>query len=158
MKPYLFFVAVVLILVFPFTSYAAEEFASPKEAEILVGKAIKHIKLVGKDKAYSDFTEKKPGWVDRDLYVVVYDFQGKVQAHGQNPKMVGKDLIDLTDIDGKLFVQERVLLSKSCQMGKFWQDYKFVDPITKRVLPKSMYCERMEETAVCAGVYKRLKN
>lgn len=131
----------------------AEEFATAKEAEAMVGKAIGHIKKNGKEKAYADFTDKKPGWVDRDLYVVVYDLNGKVLAHGQNSKQVGKDLIGMQDADGKEFVKERVELTKS--KGKFWQDYKFTDPLTKKILPKSMYCEKLEDTAVCSGIYKR---
>lgn len=133
-------------------SWAADEFASAKEAEAVVGKAVAHIKTAGKDKAYADFTDKKPGWVDRDLYVVVYDLKGTVRAHGQNAKMVGKDLIDLKDADGKAFVKERVELAQA--KGKFWHDYKFTDPISKKILPKSMYCEKLEDTAVCAGIYK----
>lgn len=134
-------------------SALAEEFATAKEAEAMVAKAVKHIGAAGKPKAYGDFTDKSAGWTDRDLYVVVYDLDGKVLAHGQNAKMVGKELIDLKDADGKAFVRERVDLTKS--KGKFWHDYKFTDPVTKKVLPKSMYCERQDETAVCAGVYKR---
>lgn len=134
-------------------AFAAEEFAAPKEAESMVQKAVSHIRAGGKDKAYGDFTAKAPGWVDRDLYVVVYDLSGKVLAHGQNPKMVGKELIDLKDPDGKAFVKERVDLAKG--KGKFWHDYKFTDPVSKKVLPKSAYCEKLDETVVCAGVYKR---
>jgi cytochrome c len=131
----------------------AEKYATPPEAEAMVAKAVAHIKSAGASKAFDDFTSKKAPWADRDLYVVVYDLQGKVLAHGQNSKMVGKDLIDLQDPDGKEFVRERVTLAKS--KGKFWQDYKFTDPVTKKILPKSMYCEKVDETAVCAGVYKR---
>ena len=32
--------------------------------------------------------------------------------------------------------------------------YKFTDPVTKKVLPKSMYCERLDDTVVCGGIYK----
>lgn len=131
----------------------AEEYGTAKEAEALVGKAITHIKSDGKDAAYADFTGKKSGWVDRDLYVVVYGLDGTVLAHGQNSKQVGKNLIGFKDSDGKEFVKERVELAKS--KGKFWQDYKFTDPVTKKILPKSMYCEKLEDTAVCAGIYKR---
>lgn len=134
-------------------AFAAGEFGTNAEAEALVAKAVAHIKADGKDKAYADFTDKKPGWVDRDLYVVVYDLNGKVLSHGQNPKQVGKDLLEIKDPDGKEFVKERVQLAKS--KGKFWHDYKFTDPVTKKVLPKSMYCEKLDDTAVCAGVYKR---
>lgn len=132
---------------------AAEQYATAPEAEAMVKKAVAHIKSAGADKAYADFSAKKAPWADRDLYVVVYDLNGTVRAHGQNAKMVGKDLIDLKDADGKEFVRERVELTKS--KGKFWHDYKFTDPVTKKVLPKSMYCEKADDTAVCAGIYKR---
>lgn len=130
----------------------ASEYASPRDAELLVSKAIAAIKA-NQQKTYDEITAKDTKWIDRDLYPVVYDLQGKVLAHGQNPKQVGKELIDMKDPDGKLFVKERVDLAQS--KGKFWQDYKFTDPLTKKILPKQMYCEKLEDTVVCAGVYKR---
>jgi cytochrome c len=141
-----------LLLALTQTVYAKDEFASPKEAEAMVGKAVAAIKA-GKAKTYEEITKKDAKWVDRDLYVTVYDMTGKVLAHGANEKMVGKDLIELKDPDGKAFVKERMELAKS--KGKFWQDYKFTDPLTKKVLPKQMYCEKLDDSAVCAGVYKR---
>lgn len=134
-------------------SLCAAEFGTTKEAEAMVAKAVSHIKSAGKEKAYADFTGKKAGWVDRDLYIAIYDLNGKVLAHGQNEKQVGKELIGMQDADGKEFVKERVELAKS--KGKFWHDYKFTDPVTKKILPKSMYCEKVDDTAVCAGIYKR---
>jgi len=134
-------------------AFGAEQYATAKDAEAMVAKAVKYIETAGPDTAYADFTGKKPGWVDGDLYVVVYDFNGKVLAHGANSKLVGKDMLDVKDANGKAFVQERVSLAKS--KGKFWQDYMFSDPITKKLLPKSMYCEKQGNTAVCAGIYKR---
>ena len=55
-------------------------------------------------------------------------------------------------MDGKPFVKERVELAKS--KGTFWQDYKFTNPVTKKIEPKQMYCERLDDTAVCGGIYK----
>jgi cytochrome c len=132
---------------------ATAEFGTAKEAEAMTNKAVAHIKAVGADRAYQDFTNKAPGFVDRDLYVVVYSLEGLVLAHGQIPKMVGKDLIELRDADGKAFVRERVDLAKA--KGRFWHDYMFTDPVTRKVLPKSTFCERVESTAVCVGIYKR---
>jgi cytochrome c len=142
---------VVLGLVFASSTFAAE-FASAKEAEAMVVKAVAAIKA-DPQKAYSEITAKDPKWVDRDLYPVVYDLKGKVLAHGQNAKQVDKDLIELKDPDGKAFVKERVDLAMS--KGKFWHDYKFTDPVTKKALPKQAYCEKLGETVVCAGIYKR---
>jgi cytochrome c len=148
----LFKIAVVGFVFSPLNIFA-EEFGTAKDAESLVTKAIAHIKSVGSDAAYADFTGKKPEWIVNDVYVVVYSLKGIPLAHGQNPKQVGKDLLEFKDADGKSFVKERVELAKS--KGKFWQDYKFTDPVTKKILPKSAYCEKLEETVVCAGIYKR---
>lgn len=140
-------------LAMTFSQFAvAEEFATAKEAEALVGKAIAAVKA-NKQKTYDEITAKDPKWIDRDLYPTVYDMTGKVLAHGSNPKQVGKDLIEMVDPDGKPFVKERIDLAKS--KGKFWQDYKFTDPVTKKILPKQMYCEKLDDTVVCAGIYKR---
>jgi signal transduction histidine kinase len=118
------------------TAQAADEFATAKQAEAMVVKAVAAVKA-NRSATLAEITAKNPKWIDRDLYPVVYDTNGTVQAHGQNDKMVGKDLIDFKDPDGKLFVRERVDLAKS--KGKFWQDYKFTDPLTKKVLPKQAY-------------------
>jgi cytochrome c len=131
----------------------AEEFGTAADAESLVKKAVAHISSAGKETAYADFTAQKPEWIIRDVYVVVYDFNGKALAHGQNAKQVGKDLLEYKDPDGKAFIKERVELAKT--KGKFWQDYKFTDPVTKKILPKSAYCEAANDVIVCAGIYKR---
>lgn len=104
-------------------------------------------------KTLEEISAKDARYVDRDLYAVVYDLSGKVLAHGANNKMVGKDLIELKDPDGKEFVKERVELARS--KGKFWQEYKFTDPETRKILPKEAYCEKADDAVVCAGVYKR---
>jgi signal transduction histidine kinase len=129
----------------------AGEFATKDEAVAIVKKAVTSIKEQA-DKAYADITGKSPQFVDRDLYVVVYQLDGKVLAHGANAKFVGKDMKDAQDVDGKYFVKERIELAQ--KNASFWQDYKFVNPTTKKVEPKQMYCEKLNETAVCAGIYK----
>ncbi len=133
-------------------AYALSEHATAKEAETMVKKGVAFIKARGKEQGYAEITSKQSQFRDRDLYLVVYGFDGKVWAHGFNEKMVGKVLIDLKDIDGKEFVRERSELAKT--KSSFWQEYKFTDPMTKKVEPKSMYCERLDETVVCGGIYK----
>lgn len=132
-------------------AFAADN-ASKAEAQAMVKKAVAHIKAAGADKAYAEISNKKGTFVDRDLYIVVYGLDGKCLAHGANEKQIGRDLIDLTDIDGKYFVKERVALARAKPAG-FWQDYKFSNPVTKKIEPKTMYCEKLGETAVCGGVY-----
>jgi cytochrome c len=132
-------------------AWAAAEHATTKEAEAMVKKGVAYIKTNGKEKGYDEITSKQSRFRDRDLYLVVYGLDGKVWAHGQNERMVGKVVIDLKDVDGKEFVRERTELAKT--KPTFWQEYKFTDPLTKKVEPKSMYCERLEDTVVCGGIY-----
>lgn len=133
-------------------SLAAHAAATPDDATAMVKKGITFIKANGKDKGYAEISNKAGQFKKEDLYLVVYGLDGTVHAHGANEKMIGKNLIDLKDIDGKPFVRERVELAKS--KGTFWQDYKFTNPETKKIEPKAMYCEKLEETVVCGGVYK----
>jgi cytochrome c len=128
------------------------DFATKDEAVAMVKKAVDFIKAQGADEAYTEIDTKGGQFTDRDLYVVVYGLDGKVLAHGANQKLVGKDMIEAQDVDGKYFVKERVELAQ--KEANFWQDYKFVNPESKKIEPKQMYCERLEQTAVCAGVYK----
>ena len=132
----------------------AGDHATKEEAIAMVKKGVAYIKSAGAEKAYAEFTGKDPKFIDRDLYILVYSLDGKCLAHGANPKQVGKDLIDLTDVDGKYFVKERMELVKSKPTG-VWQDYKFTNPVSKKIEPKQLYCEKLGETAVCAGIYKQ---
>ena len=131
---------------------AVDERAKPDEARAMLAKAMAHIKSVGRDKAFADFMTKPGPWVDRDLYLLVFRLDGTSLAHGVNAKQIGMNLIDRKDIDGKEFIRERMELAKS--KPTFWQDYKFQNPVTKKIEAKTSYCERQADTVVCAGVYK----
>lgn len=130
----------------------AEEHATAAEAEAMVKKAVALYASAGAEKAFAEFTGKSPQFIDRDLYVIAYGYDGKCLAHGSNPKLVGKDLMDVQDVDGVPYVKERVEKAKA---GKpFWQDYKFSNPVSKKIEPKSTYCIPQKDAIICAGIYK----
>lgn len=131
----------------------AAEAATAKEAEAMVKKGVTFLKANGKDKSFAEISSKQGQFVDRDLYLTVYRLDGTVMAHGANEKMIGRNLLELKDIDGKEFVKERMELAKT--KSNFWQDYKFTNPVTKKVEPKSMYCEPHDGVVICGGVYKK---
>jgi cytochrome c len=145
------FVPAVLALVFPVLALA-EERASTKEAEGLVHSAVAFLKKEGKEKAFAAFTDLHGPFTYRDLYVVAYGLDGKCLAHGQKKERVGKSMLDDKTPDGKLFVRERVKLAKA--QGKFWQEYQFMNPATKKVEQKVAYCETAGDAIVCSGAYK----
>jgi signal transduction histidine kinase len=77
---------------------------------------------------------------------------GMVLAHGADKKRIGTNQLNDKDADGKEFVKERVELAK--KEPSFWQTYKFMNPVTKKVEPKQTYCERLDKTVVCGGIYQ----
>jgi signal transduction histidine kinase len=143
--------AVVALSVATATGLAGERGTKP-EAIAMVKSAVDFIKANGAQKTYDAVNAKAPAFHDRDLYVTIYDQTGKCLAHGNNAKLAGKDLSEAQDADGVYFVRNRMTAMKS--NASFWQDYKFSDPLTKKLEPKSTYCEKLNDTAVCVGIYK----
>jgi len=152
MKQLVYRAALAGLVAFSSLAQAADGGATAEQAVAMVKKGVTFIKASGAEKGYAEITSKTGQFRQEDLYLVVYGLDGTVRAHGANEKMVGRNLIDLKDVDGKAFVHERVEMARA--KPSFWQDYKFTNPETKKIEPKAMYCERLDETVVCGGIYK----
>lgn len=137
-----------------FTSQAgAVERASAAEATAMVGKAVAYLKQHGKDKAFAEFSNPANAeFHDRDLYIFVYDMNGTAVAHGNNLKMVGKNLMEMKDADGKPIIKSFVETAN--KDGKGWIDYKWPNPVTKAVENKSGCIEKVDGLIVGSGIYK----
>ena len=134
---------------FALPAFAAEERGKPEEARAMLARAVAHIKAVGREKAMADFMVKPGPWVDRDLYITVFDMTGKTLSHGANPRMVGKDNINLQDGNGKFHVKERLEIARA--KGRGQQEFAFLNPMTKQIEPKLMFFERMDDIVVACG-------
>ena len=150
------FIALFATLLFAgFAAHAQDKFryATPAEAEALVKKAVVYYQKNGKEKAFAEF-QKKPGpFAERDLYVTVYDMQANCLSH-INPKMVGKNMMDLRDPTGKHHIKERMEAAAVKDSG--WQDFSFFNPMTKKIEPKEMYWEKHDNLVFACGAYKPL--
>lgn len=146
------FMLVLMALVAVGTLTARQKKGTTAEAEALVKKAVAFVKANGKDKSFAEISNPKGKFVAGELYVFVYDINGKCVAHGGNAKMVGKDLIELKDADGKSFVKERVEIAKT--KGSGWQNYKWNNPTTNKIEDKVAYVEKYEDLIVGCGAYK----
>jgi signal transduction histidine kinase len=58
----------------------------------------------------------------------------------------------MKDPDGKAYVKERIDIAN--KDGKGWQDYKFTNPLTKKIEPKTTYLEKVDDMIICCGAYK----
>lgn len=134
-----------------FSAFAAEH-GTPDEAKEMVKKAVQFAKANGKDALLKEVSNSKGKFVDRDLYISVYDSNGVVLAHGVNPKLIGKDVSSLNDVDGKYFMRD--ILAQAKANGKGTTDYKWPHPDTKQYQAKSAYYETVDGVIVSCGYYK----
>jgi len=152
-KEVLAFVVMLFVFLGQSPVFAQGAPGTKEEAVAMVKKAIEYIKTSGNEKAFAEFSNPKGQFVDRDLYITVYDMNAKCLAHGANAKMIGRDLIDNKDVDGKLFMRERMEIMKANTTG--WQNYKFRNPTTNTIEPKAMYLEKHGDLVVACGVYMK---
>ena len=138
-------------LAMSFGVQAADPRASKDEAVAFVKKAVDYIKQNGKEKAFAEFSKPKGQFVDRELYIAVLDMNGVMLAHGANPKLIGKSLLEIKDVHGKAFVREQVEVAKA--KGNGWVDFEWVNPVSQKMEPRSTYLERTGDYFVLSGVY-----
>jgi cytochrome c len=144
-------IAVVLCL-FAAASVSAQQRGTPEEAKKMVEEAIAYIKANGQEKAFAEFNNPRGKFVDRDLYIMVYDMNGTCLAHGANQERIGKNFMASKDDAGNLVVKQRVEMAKTKGLG--WQDYVFANPISNKVEPKTAYFEKSGDIIVSCGAYK----
>lgn len=132
-------------------AFAADN-GSAAEAVAMVKKAAEYVKTHGKEKAFAEFSNPKGSFKDRDLYIMVYDMKGVNMAHGANPKLIGKNLIDLKDANDTPIIKSFIETANS--KGKGWVDYKWPNPVSKAIESKSTYIEKHDDVLIGAGIYK----
>lgn len=133
-----------------FAPAAAQEKTTPADAIAYVKKAIAYMKANGAEKAFVEFRNKKGKFIDRDLYISVYDLKGFCVAH-PDPKKNKTDLSDEKDPAGKLVIKERLALAT--QYSKGWATYKGKSLDGTAVVDKSVYLEKEGDYIVCCAVY-----
>lgn len=128
-------------------------YGTAAEAEALVQRGIAHVRAVGVTQALVDFSDRKGGFVDRDLYLIVTDLSGLRLAHGANNRLIGRNIVEHPDATGKNYGQE--IVAGALGAGAGWVDYVFADPLSGRLLPKSSYFQRDGDLILYCGIYRR---
>jgi cytochrome c len=131
---------------------APSQAATPEEAKALSERAAGYMKQAGEEKAFADFSRPDGGFVQGELYVFCYDHDGVNKAHGGNPSFVGKNLLHIKDPDGKEPNAE--IVKVGFEQGKGWVDFKWPNPATKKIQPKSAYVIHTNDVVCGVGYYK----
>ena len=136
-------------------SAMAAERATAEQAIAFVKKGVEYYNKNGKEKALAAFSDPNGEFVKGELYFFVYGANGDGinLAHGQNPKLIGKHLIDMRSNDGVYLIQEANKIAKSPE-GKGWVNYNWPNSVTKAVEAKRSYIERVGDIWIGCGIYK----
>ena len=132
----------------------AATYGTKDEAVAMVKRVQEEFKKNGAQATFKEVSDKSTKeFHDRDLYPFIYNLSGVCVAHGARPALIGKNLIDLKDQDGKFLIREMVDIAKG--KGSGWVDYKWPNPLNNKIEDKSSYVERMGNYFVGVGIYKQ---
>jgi cytochrome c len=131
---------------------AEESRATPEDAQELVKTAIALTKRSGREKAFKEMQNKAGAFIYKDLYIIVIDMKAKILVQGAFPERVGMDAWNTKDVDGVLYMQDRVKIAQG--KGSGWQEYKFKNPASGKIEGKRVYVEKFEDVIFACGAYK----
>ncbi|MEG1328286.1 MAG: cache domain-containing protein [Janthinobacterium sp.] len=148
------FTGSLLCLAFVGGSVNAAVEPTEKDAIAMAERGAAFMKANGKEEMMKKITAKDPDFVQGSLYVDMRDIKtGIVLAHPINPSIVGKDLTDVPDANGKKYRREIIELAQ--KQGKGWVDYQYKNPTTGKIEPKTTYILRVNDVVLEAGIYKK---
>jgi signal transduction histidine kinase len=128
--------------------------ADDKETAVkLVKAAVAYLAANGEEKGLDALNNPNGEFVKGELYVFAYDMNGVLLANSFRLNLLGQNLLDVPDANGKKFRREIIELAKS--KGSGWVDYAYQNPKTKQVEQKTTYLEKAGDMVLCCGIYKK---
>lgn len=133
----------VLVAVLPF-AVTASTYGSKEEAQAMAERAAEMFEAEGMDPLIAAVSDPSTGnFHDRDLYVFVFSKEGVTIAHGVNENLVGRNMIDLRDVEGHQFI--RTMIDTARNEGRGWVDYIWQNPQTKQPERKTTYVVSIDD-------------
>ncbi len=130
-------------------SALAGDRGTPEEAKAMAIKAAALVQADGLDKAKAAFAQADGPFHDRDLWVFIWNTEGTCVFSGATPSLMGKTLIDLKDADGTPMVRDYIAVKDAG-----WTHFKWMDPVTKKIAPKTAYIIAVGDLRIGVGAYQ----
>jgi signal transduction histidine kinase len=144
-------IILLLTIAVTFLTVSAEE-TEKDLAMKMVSSAVTLIQKKGIAEGIKAISDSGGEYVNGELYVFAYDTSGTMVAHPKNPKLIGKNLINVPDVDGKLFRKDIITIALTKKTG--WVDYKYKNPGNGKIEDKTTYVALAGSIIVCCGIYK----
>ena len=122
------------------------------EALALAKRAHALVRSAGFDGAFPIFHDSRGGYVDRDLYVFVFDHEGIYRVMGADQARVGTSLFDAPGLDAQQLLDDAW---ERCDQGGGWVEYNIVNPVTGDVRGKASYVLPIDQNLLIGcGAYR----
>jgi signal transduction histidine kinase len=145
---------VLLLLAVIFCLSSISAWADDRDTAVaLVKKAIAFSRANGAEKLIEEVSNPKGQFVDGAFYVFVMDLDAVMLSHPFNPSLIGQPQIAVRDVDGKYMTKEMRDVAKA--NGSGWVDYRFKNPKTGEIAPKSTYVEKADDLIIGCGIYRK---
>jgi methyl-accepting chemotaxis protein len=106
------------------------------EAMAMTEKAYALVQSLGYEQAKDVMHAPDSGFVDRDLYVFVFDRQGKYHVFSSDKGRVGTSLFDAAGVDAQQLLDDAW---HRCEQGGGWVEYNIINLVSGTVKGKSSY-------------------
>ncbi len=114
--------------------------------------ALEHIRSVGYERACDDFYDKQGRFIDRDLYIFVFDREGVYRVMGADRAKTGSRLHDAPGVDADALLRDAW---ERADTGGGWVEYNIVNPVTGQVRGKSSFVLPInDQLLVGCGAYR----
>lgn len=126
--------------------------ATPEQAQSILWRAVDELKRRGSD-AFAQFNDLNGGFVRDDTYVFVAGIKDhRLYADGGNPRLVGRDVSELTDASGKQIFPK--MLDIVTKKGEGALDYTWRNPATRQIENKRTFLKRVDDYMVGVGYFQ----
>lgn len=146
-------VFVAAILALGLAGPAAAEEASRANAQKMVESVMAMHRSAGPEKTLAAISTREGPFHKGELYAFAYNTKGEVVAHPVNAKLIGKNMIDVPDPDGKLF--RKVIVEMALAKGGGVVDYKYKNPTNGKMEPKLAFFQRAGDVIYLCGAYEQ---
>lgn len=121
------------------------------DARAMVERAVSYIREHGRERGFAEIDRGPRAYNAGDLYVFVYDYQGRCLAHARRPHQVGINLWNHRGFGGRKFVRDWVRVAR--EQGSGWVSYRYAHERTGRVLEKNAYIVGLDGYLVGASAF-----
>lgn len=122
------------------------------EAMALTEKAMGLVRHSGYAQAVRAFHAKDGAWVDRDLYVFVFDRRGTYLVHSLDPNKAGTRIHDAPGLDGEKLLHDAW---EACEGGGGWVEYNIINLVTGDIRGKASFVLPIDhDKLIGCGAYR----